>query len=197
MVARRTPRQRARTDAKVRQVSAPSPRLRDRACVVAFLALWHAPVLYHGAVSQWPARGEPWLLHRCHDITCLFIDRTDTTHSYYLQAIYPGRDWQTVDPFEYFPMEPFGHRTRMYRFLAYWRPERQGGRDELAAFVFRRHRELHPDDPQPTAVRFVHAWSKRRADVPPTGAWQAPPLSQVPPRQRRVLSTHTPVGAAT
>ena len=54
----------------------------------------------------------PWNLHRCHDITCLFIVGPQARSHYYVQVRSRGRpDWRTLDVREYFPMQPFGHRA--------------------------------------------------------------------------------------
>lgn len=176
-------------------MTSPPPRLRDRLCVAGFLSCWLVPVLWHGAVSSGRLPGEPRALHRCHDIACLFSQRPSSWNTYYAQVRRDGRpEWLTLDLAEYFPMRPFGHRTRMHRFLIEW-GERSRGREELAEFIFRRHRELHPEAAQPVALRFVWTWTAPDIDRPPAGAWQPPPVERLPANRMRVLSTHTPEGA--
>lgn len=173
----------------------PPPRLLDRLCVAGFLVVWLAPVLWHGAVSSRRLPGEPALLHRCHNIACLFSERPSAWNTYYVQMRRDGRpDWQTVDLDEYFPMHPFGNRTRMHRFLVEWGPERRRGREELAAWLFRRHRALHPEAAQPVELRFVWTWTAPDVDRPPTGAWRPPPVEKSPANRMRILSVHTPEG---
>ncbi|MBK7823809.1 hypothetical protein [Nannocystis sp.] len=169
------------------------PRWWDRLCVAAFLVLWLIPVFWHGAVSRriWPT--EPRFLHACHDIACLFTTRPTSWNAYYVQVRGPGRpDWQTLDTREYFPMQPFGHRTRLHRFLIDWGSKGQRGRDEVAAFIFARHRELHPDRRQPGELRFVWTWFAPLEDRPPPGRWDPPPVEKLPANRMRILSVHRP-----
>lgn len=170
-----------------------APRLRDRLCVAGFILLWFVPVVWHGVFSPPPIRGEPWNFHRCHDISCLFTDRPSSRNSYYVEVRYLGQPtWQTLDLAGYFDMEPFGYRTRMQRFLARWSGKKSRGRAELAAWLFRRHAELHPDAPQPIELRFVWAWTIPSVDEPPQGDGRPPPLSDFPPDRSRIMSIHRP-----
>lgn len=169
----------------------PKPRWRDRLAVAAFLLLWLIPMVWHGAVNRRPLPGEPRLLHECHDIACLFTERPTSWNSYYVQVrgVTPG--WQTLDIREYFPMEPFGRRSRLHRLLLAWGPERELGRAEAARYIFARHRELHPGR-QPSELRFVWTWTAPSSDRPPEGAWQPPPVEQLPANRMRILSVHRP-----
>lgn len=173
--------------------SSPAPRPWDRLCVAAFVLFWLIPVFWHGAVSRKPLPGDLRFLHNCHDIACLFTTRPSSWNAYYVQVRSPGvPDWQTLDTREYFPMQPFGHRTRLHRFLIDWGNKGQRGRDEVAAFIFRRHRELHPDRRQPNELRFVWTWFAPLTDRPPAGRWNPPPVEQLPGNRMRILSTHRP-----
>lgn len=167
------------------------PRLRDRLFVAGFLVCWLFPVFYHGAVTQRRLPGDPRLLHSCHDIACLFTLRPATWNAYYVQVRSPGRpDWQTLDMAEYFPMQPFGNRTRLHRFLFAWGEGPSRGREEVAAFVFRRHRELHPELRQPSELRFVWTWFAPNVDRPPAGAWTPTPVEKLAGNRMKVLSVH-------
>ena len=168
------------------------PALHVRLLVAAFFALWLVPVFWHGAVSQRRLPGEPLLLHDCHNIACLFVNRPPSWNSYYVQVRSLGRpDWQTLDLAEYFPMQPFGHRTRLHRFLVAWGgSQRALGREEVAAWLFTRHQELHPQRRQPDELRFVWTWIAPDVDHPPEGAWVAPPVEALPANRTRILSVH-------
>ena len=171
-----------------------APWIWDRLCVALFLLFWLFPVFWHGAVTRRPLPLDPRYLHSCHDIACLFTTRPATWNAYYVQVRSPGRpDWQTLDTREYFPMEPFGHRTRLHRYLIDWGNKNgQRGRDEVAAFLFRRHRELHPELRQPGELRFVWTWFAPLTDRPPPGQWNPPPVEQLPANRMRILSLHRP-----
>lgn len=174
--------------------SPPTPRWWDRLWVAAFLILWLIPVFWHGAVSRKPLPGDLHYLHTCHDIACLFTTRPTSWNAYYVQVRGRGRpDWQTLDSREYFPMQPFGHRTRLHRYLLDWGGKGgQRGREEVADFIFQRHRELHPDRPQPDELRFVWTWFAPLTDRPPAGKWDPPPVEKLPANRMRILSLHRP-----
>jgi len=179
------------------RVTRPAPRLRANLCIAAVLLAWHVPVLYHGLVSPRPLPGVPWNVHRCHDVTCLFTDKPEARRHYYVQVRRDGRpDWQTLDLTEYFPMHPFGYRTRLERLLGMWANEYIGdaalAQKELAAWLFRRHGELHPEQPRLTELRFVWAWVLLGVDPPPQGAARQPPLESFAFDRKRVLSVHLP-----
>lgn len=159
-----------------------------------FLVLWAFPVLWHGAVSQKRLPGDPRWLHGCHDIACLFSDRPSAWHTYYVQVRVGEGPWQTLELAPYFAMEPFGYRTRLHRFLINWGTGHEERRAELAAWLFERHRALHPEARQPTALRFAYTWTVPRADAPPQGRWRAPRIEEVAANRLRVLSVHTPEG---
>jgi hypothetical protein len=170
-----------------------APRLRDRLCVAAVLLAWHLPVLYHGVVSPRPLPGVPWNLHRCHDITCLFTEKPIARHHFYVQVRRVGRpDWQTLDISEYFPMYPFGYRTRLERLLSVWGDEPARGHHELAAWLFARHHAAHPELPRLTELRFLWTWVLLGEDPLPQGAARPPPAESFPYNRRHVLSVHVP-----
>jgi hypothetical protein len=173
-------------DAKVRGTAG------GHAAVAAFLVLWAFPVLWHGAVSGRPLPGDFRRLHTCHDVACLFSDRPTAWNTYYVQVRRFGGLWETLDTGPYFAMEPFGHRTRLHRFLINWGPDAKARRAELAAWLFERHRQLHPEARQPTALRFMYTWTVPDPGSPPQGAWRSPKIEEVPPNRLRVLSVHTP-----
>jgi hypothetical protein len=170
-----------------------APRLRDRLCVAGFLGLWLVPVVWHGVVSPARIPGEPANFHRCHDISCLFIERPESRNAYYVEVRYLGQPaWETLDLAGYFDMEPFGYRTRMHRLLARWNGKKSRGRDELAAWLYRRHAELHPERKQPIDLRFVWAWTVPSVDEPPQRNARPGPLSEFPPERTRIMSRHAP-----
>ncbi|HEY0137577.1 MAG TPA: hypothetical protein VGB85_26010 [Nannocystis sp.] len=174
-------------------MTGPAPRLRDRLCVAAVLLAWHLPVVYHGLVSARPLPGVPWNLHRCHDITCLFDDKPVARHHYYVQVRRIGRpDWQTLDVSELSPMVPFGYRSRIERLLTMWGEKSGLAHRELASWLFRRHRELHPEQPQLTELRFLWTWVLLGEDPLPQGAARPPPAESFPFDRKRVLSVHLP-----
>lgn len=162
--------------------------------VLLFLALWAGPVLWHGAVTGRRLPGEPRWMHDCHDIACLFSQRPEAWHTYYVQVRRGGAAWETLDTAPFFAMEPFGYRTRLHRFLINWSEPAEAKRGELAAWLFERHRRLFPDARQPTALRFVKTWSVPDPERPPQGRWRPPRIEEVAPNRLVVLSVHVPEG---
>lgn len=161
--------------------------------VVAFLVLWAFPVLWHG-VSARPLPGDFRRLHICHDVACLFSERPTAWNTYFVQVRRDGPVWETLDISPYFAMEPFGHRTRLHRFLINWGlgPPGDRRREELAQWFFARHRALFPTLVQPTALRFASTQTVPDPARPPTGAWRPPTIDEVAPERLRVLSVHVP-----
>lgn len=165
------------------------PRLRDRLCVAAFILLWIAPTAYHGL---WRARlpGEPALLHDWHDVACLFPNRPTVWNIYFVEVRRSGRrDWEQHDETLDFGMEPFGHRTRLHRFLVNW-GERDAARREVADYLVASDRGRHPELAPIVGLRFVWTGFVPRPDDMARGPWRRPPLADVPRHQRRILATY-------
>jgi hypothetical protein len=161
--------------------------------VLFVLLAWHLPITYHGVVSTHRLPGVPWNLHRCHDIACLFDQAPTARHHYYLQVRTAERpDWTTVDVDEYFPMQPFGHRSRFERLLGHWGDRPKRAHRELAAWLFARHRERHPEQSRWLELRFLWTWVNITEDPPPQGAARPPPAESFAYDRRRVLSVHRP-----
>lgn len=172
------------------------PRLRDRLCVAAFILLWIAPTAYHG-LWRAPLPGEPALLHDWHDVACLFPTRPKVWNIYFVEVQRSGRrEWEQLDETLDFGMEPFGHRTRLHRFLVAWGVNRDAGRREVADYLVASDRGRHPELPPIVGLRFVWTGFVPRPDDMAQGAWKRPPLSQVPRHERRVLSVHDYPGRA-
>lgn len=171
-------------------MNAPRPRLFDRLCVAGFLLLWIVPSGWHG-LSRARLWFEPARLHDWHDIACLFPQRPTTWNLYYVEVRRAGYlSWEQLDEGIGFEMEPFGHRTRLHRYLVAWGADPRRAHAEVAAWLVARDREVHPDAAPIVALRFVWTWHSPSPDEPPEGAWKKPPLDTVPPERRRILSLH-------
>lgn len=178
-------------------MNAPRPRLRDRLCVAGFLLLWIVPSAWHG-LSRARLSFEPARLHDWHDIACLFPNRPSTWNLYYIEVRRAGHlSWEQLDEREFFALEPFGHRTRLHRYLVAWGPDRRRGHDEVAAWLVARDREVRPGTAPIVALRVVWTWHTPTPEDPPEGAWRQPPLAAVPPDRRRIFTLHEfPEGGA-
>src|SRR5690606_14779971 len=99
------------------------------------LLLWILPSAYH-ALWRAPLAIEPALLHDWHDIACLFSNRPPLWNLYYVEVRRHGRLlWEPLDDRLDFGLEPFGHRTRLHRFLVRWGVQRGASRQEVAEYL--------------------------------------------------------------
>lgn len=170
----------------------PAPRRRDRLAVAVFIVAFLIPMLLRASVLDRPLPGTPRVLAKLQDITCLFPVKPNGWSSFYVQVLYAGdKQWTTLDQAELFPLQPFGRRTRMHRYLIDWGAK--GGRRtaDMARWVLERWAVLHADEPQPIAIRFAHAWSFPSRDAPPEQGWVQPEWLYVPVKQRRVIVAYT------
>jgi len=169
----------------------PQPPGRDILVGVLVLALWVVPIV-EGALNAAPNPAWPTVVRDMSTISCLFRHRPERWSFFYLQVRREGGDWRYWDEHEYFPMEPFGHRTRFDRFMERWGARRLRARDDLVRWLAARDRELHPQEPAIVAVRFLFGTREIRVDQPPDGHWQKPDPSRLI-RPPKVDSVH-PVG---
>lgn len=166
------------------------PRARDRVAVWLFIALWLIPVGYRGAMHRAPPL-LPKPLARLSNISCLFSKAMPTWRVFYVQyRDRPGGPWQELDTSRWFRLEPFGHRTRLTRYLENWPARGDAARAELAAWLADAYQAELPDRPTPHEIRFLRARIGVRDDAPPTGCWERPPLREVPANHLDVMSTH-------
>lgn len=166
------------------------PRWLDLVLSLVVLGVWVVPIT-EGAFNAAPGRHWPGLVRDFGSISCLFRHRPENLPYYRLQVRRDRGEWTQLDERQYFPMEPFGHRSRFDRFMDRWGYKDLAARDDLVAWIAARDRVLHPQDPPIAAVRFIAGNRPIRVgDPPPTGHWQKPPLDL---QRLRVDSTH-PVG---
>lgn len=169
----------------------PTPKVAHRVAVALFFVLFWAPMLYRAAFHANPIPKMPRLLSDVQALSCLFSEKPNGWAFFYVQVQYPGRrSWDTVDQAELFPLEPFGHRTRLHRLLQAW--DRKPGKrtDEVAAWFFKRWEQLHPDEVQPQFVRLSWSWIVPEAGNPPEGEWKIPPWHSLRADRRKVISVH-------
>lgn len=159
------------------------------------LLLWLVPMAWRGLLHR-PPPGLPSALATLSNVSCLFSRATPTWTVFYVEVRdREGGPWRVVDDGLDFGLQPFGHRTRLHRYLVRWGdPGDEPARDEAAQYLFARQRAREPEHPW-VELRFVRAPIPVRADRPPTGAWQRPELREIPANHRRILSTHRPEAA--
>jgi hypothetical protein len=173
------------------ETPSPAPRLRDRVAVALFVVAFLIPLLLRASVLERPLPGTPRVLAKLQDIACLFPVKPNGWSSFYVQVLYPGdKQWTTLDQAELFPMQPFGRRTRMHRYLIDWDAKPSRRTADMARWVLERWAVLHPDAAQPLAIRFAHAWVYPRRDAPPEHGWVHREWLYTPVNQRRVIVTY-------
>lgn len=167
------------------------PRRIDLAVSLVVLVVWLVPIT-EGAFNAAPGKYWPGLIRDFGSISCLFRQRPESLPYYRLQVRRGEADeWTLLDERVYFPMEPFGHRSRFDRFMDRWGGRDLKARDDLVAWIARRDRKLQPNDPPILEVRFLLGVHPIRVgDPPPAGHWQKPLPDEARPR---VDSIH-PVG---
>lgn len=167
----------------VSPTSPPRAKLEDVARLAFFALFWILPVTYHGLSGSQRMPGWPRTLVHLTNISCLFTESMSTWPFDYIQVQTGSDEWTTLEESDYFRMPAFGYRTRFDELT------RRGLGDpplqELAYWVAKRHRELHPQSPPVTALRLVRAFISL-ADPIPEGHWRDPPLTAVPPDRQRV-----------
>jgi hypothetical protein len=119
-------------------------------------------------------------------ISCLFRARPETVAYFHIQ-VRRGGAWVDIDERAFFPMHPFGHRSRFDRFMERWGGRSEPARADLARWLAVRDRALFPGLAPIEAVRFYAGNHPIRADDPPRGHWRKPALD---PGRERLLSTH-------
>lgn len=153
--------------------------------------LWIVPIV-EGALNASPNTAWPVVIRDMGSVSCLFRSRPERWSYFYLQTRREGGDWRYWDEHEYFPMEPFGHRSRFDRFMDRWGTRSLPARDDLVAWLVGRDRALHPELAPIVAVRFLFLTQEIRTDQPPRGHWQKPDPTRLV-RPPKVESLH-PVG---
>lgn len=156
-----------------------------------FVVLWLVPLL-HTAIAGYPTKGLQANVRDLYSVTCLFRHRTTELSLFYIQVRYADRrGYYDLDEVEYFPMQPFGHRSRFDRYMArFGHPKKADAqRLEVARFVADRHAQLHPDEAPIVSVRFIRAQHDIAEHYPPAGSWKKPPRNEVT-RSSRVIGTY-------
>lgn len=112
----------------------------------------------------------------------------------YIQVRMEGDDrWMTLPQEDYFKMETFGYRTRLFEalYLALNDAQKSNAvREEMALWIRRRYQMLHPGQPVPVALRFVAGLQRARPDAVPRGHWEKPPFAKFAKEDTYVISEH-------
>lgn len=166
---------------------------RDYLLFVAFVVLWIVPLSWAGAWRsvRVPLVGK--LLNNLYRVSCLFANAPRVWRVYYVQVRQVGsQQWVDAPITDFSRQQPYGHITRLHRFLVHSRGQRGALlRQRMAEFVKQRYEELHPGSREIVSVRFVFV-SLRVGDelAHQTGAWRMPSLDSFSEDERRVRSTH-------
>jgi len=160
--------------------------------VALFLLVFLIPMLLRSTLVDRPLPGTPRLLAKLHDIACLFPFKPQGWSSYYVQVLYPGaKQWTTLDQAELFPLQPFGRRTRMHRYLVAWGAKPSRRTADMARWILERWSLLHADEVQPIGIRFARAWTLPSREHPPQHGWVQPEWIYAPVHQRKVIVAYS------
>ena len=183
------------------------PRIRKKdffSCIF-FIFFWLIPLIFIG-FSNKPFPGLPRSFYHLSKMFLLFENSARKWPIYYIQILHQNsQQWITLPEEEYFPLQFFGYRSRLQRFLV---PVREYGMSdqevqginkdrqaELADWIAARYYRLHRDQSSLAAVRFVIAFysidpfpGERKLFL---GHWKNPPLYLFAPEKIQILSTHT------
>lgn len=155
------------------------------------LGVWLVPIT-EGAVNAAPSVRWPAVIRDFGSISCLFRARPEHVLFFHVQVRRAGA-WVDIDERSFFPMHPFGHRSRFDRFMERWGGRSEPSRADVARWLAARDRQINPGLAPVEAVRFYAGNHPIRAADPPPGHWKKPPLD---PRREQLLSTHeTPAEA--
>jgi len=94
---------------------------------------------------------------------------------------------------DYFQMETFGYRTRLFEALFLAKSQETKGlaiQKELAGWIAKRYTRLHPGQPKPRAVRFVAGLRRANLENVPSKRWQTTPLESFAKEDLYIISTH-------
>lgn len=167
------------------------PKLYDRIAVAAIFGLVIVPVFWRGVVNERPIPGMPRLLDEIQGISCLFSERPNVWHFVYIQVRRgDGHGWVTVPQEDFFPLEPFGHRTRLHRFLLNQKMKETRLTKELAVWFYERWPEVYPGESMPLEVRFAYSYVEPQVDDPPEGKWEIPEWSSLARNRRQVIGSY-------
>lgn len=166
------------------------PPTKDRLAVWLFVVLWLLPVAYRGLTHR-PPPALPRSMARLSNISCLFSRAMPTWSAFYVQyRDVPNGPWRELDTSAWFEMKPFGHRTRLHRYLVNWPRKADAARQELADWLAAAYRRDFPEARAPIEIRFVRARIGVRDDARPEGPWERPELRTIPANHLEVVSTH-------
>ncbi|OGX27319.1 MAG: hypothetical protein A3D10_05140 [Omnitrophica WOR_2 bacterium RIFCSPHIGHO2_02_FULL_48_11] len=135
-------------------------------------------------------------------VAFLFTNGIQQWPVYYFQALPENsEDWITLREEEYFQLQPFGYRTRIYQmflpFVHYamgyesqWQKTSLERNEELAAWLKQRYEAIHPQSLRLKAIQFVVVYYDINENFSLEGHWRPPPLEFFAPEKIKILSTH-------
>ncbi len=161
-----------------------------------FLVFWIVPILYTG-LTQRKIAFFPRTIRYFQSVGNLFTHRVDVWPMPYIQVLLAGEEnWKTLLEKDYFPMETFGYRTRLFEALYYatnildYDRKTQATRAEIARWIAKRYAQLNPGALPVQFVRFVAGLHFMDPREPPAGHWQPPPYESFPEEKTYILSSH-------
>ena len=161
-----------------------------------FLVFWIVPIITT-CLTQRKIVFFPSTVRYFQSIGNLFTHRVDVWPMPYIQVLPAGEEnWKTLPERDYFQMETFGYRTRLFEALYYatnipdYDRKTQATRAEIALWVAKRYAQLNPGAPAVHFVRFVAGLHGVNPREPPAGHWQPPHYESFPEEKTYILSFH-------
>lgn len=136
--------------------------------------------------------GERW--ERLYHISGVFSGRVTRWRCNYIEMRFAGsKTWEDFRTDLYSGIYPSGGRNRLDRMLDDSSATHGAAlRRRMAQHIVKKHRQLFPGSAAVEELRFVRVWfdAGSPALARPAGGWTYPPLPLVPPRDRKILSSH-------
>ena len=156
-----------------------------------FILFWLLPAVYANLTKKAVPFFPKWL-SALHSTSNLFTQANYIWPAPYIQVLPAGSArWVTLREEDYFPMQTFGYRTRLFEalYLGVDDPAKSRAvQEELARWVAGRYRAQTALPVK--AVRFVAGLYRVRPDNAPQGHWQTRDLKTFSPNDVYEISRH-------
>jgi len=166
--------------------------LKDLICFLGIVLFWLLPSCHTGLTTNQLFQLPP-LVTYFHMPGGLFITANPNWPMPHIQVQFYGNpQWKTLPESDYFQMQAFGYRSRLYEILypadyhlqTYYKIQ-----EELAVWIRKRYIALHQGMEKPIAVRFAAGVYRAKGDYVPQGHWIKRPFDSFSKENQYVIST--------
>jgi len=173
-----------------------NPKKKDIVLGFCFLLFWIVPLLMTNlTLAKVPLL--PRFITYLYSTSNLFTRATTIWPTIYIQMQFQDDgSWQTLSIEDYFNLETFGYRTRLFEFiyLATNIPDYQkvteDVRQDLADWIAKQYVSQNASNPRPQSLRFVGGLYKPTKDNLPLGRWKRETLDSFAQSDTYIISTH-------